>query len=953
MFTANRPTKTNIQISALGSADPKNMEIQEGYKGQPLSNQLINMSPEQQTQMHTQLKFDYDESPNNPIIQNFNSLFDEPVKELDSPEVQNGLFDVDNFVKGQSGIFRTKQEGLSDFGMDVDGKSLWAMADIKDSQDYDLGKNKLYTTGTMLQQMGAFSDEEEADNFAAFTEAAGDPEWMGQIAGMSASGDMKGAVNGILMKMGVGDLSTLKNSEDKKKGYGIAFAAYNYAANVDKLSPSQQSLSLGTIASMAYKFKDGSDIGNKPLIQDAEGNVQLTVGNAMNMAGSGIDVFGLQKNWDQLDAIQRITYGPGGAGQIAATGKRMGILNTPQLGGKSINMTPEDLGKAGFTSVPSAGIGAITGNGDALPPGYEVVAAGQAPGQVIAVPKGLSRTSATINGSAEIRTLNETPGVKKAGIGAFKVHSQWQQIPPGGQNGAIGTTLGTALTESGVTQDPYLTSAVVATSVFGNTVSKTPNPGSFQQAVAMAGTKQGKPKQYNIQQMSKSDQNLNTTIQTSQAVVNTMAKYGNETAKAGAGYVNAVAAGKKLYDVMNNPNATDKEKTEAMAGAAQAGTNIAASMGSQTASGVAPGINVAMAAYGASKVLGSDATPEQKAVALRRTGEDAALAYFTFGIAPIAQYADAQFFGGVGDKYRTKLDSVDPGKIVADKIVAAALGSGGKNKEQQGRDSARKSVKDLTDGNFNLTLTDGTVADIGIDGDGGQHEFRFKDKSMGVDRPLSAYDVDYTNDLDFTSNMMSSALMRLVSGGKGTATDQIAGQMGNAALGKVGFGAEMTEENFAYVRDNIKGWFFKKGIQTKEDAYALNNQMFSEGRATEMDQIAIQQGIDMVFSDAGFDNANMLMAGRWKGLDVASDVSKSPGPNFDLKPMPRPTMDSGFPAGGQGANIPDILTSAAEGAGIEDVQQYTTTFNPGAYGGNKNTDAFTKSIIKYQKNKAV
>jgi len=120
-------------------------------------------------------------------------------------------------------------------------------------------------------------------------------------------------------------------------------------------------------------------------------------------------------------------------------------------------------------------------------------------------------------------------------------------------------------------------------------------------------------------------------------------------------------------------------------------------------------------------------------------------------------------------------------------------------------------------------------------------EFGAMIPSKAVDevRPLSAYDVDYTNDLDFSSNMMTNALMRMVAGGKGTPIDQVAGQLGNAALGKVGFGQDMTEENFNYVRDNVRGFYFKQGIQTKEDAYALSNQMFAEGRIAEVDLVAM------------------------------------------------------------------------------------------------------------------
>ena len=139
-----------LQISSLGSADKNNLNIIEETK-----------NPE---------KFlEWDATPNHAIVQNFQGLFSTPKKEVFTPEFQNKLFDVDNVVKQQSGVFRTMHDGMTPFGSDIDGKPLYALSDITNDQNFDLGKNRLYTTGAMLQQLGAFSDEEEADQFAKFT----------------------------------------------------------------------------------------------------------------------------------------------------------------------------------------------------------------------------------------------------------------------------------------------------------------------------------------------------------------------------------------------------------------------------------------------------------------------------------------------------------------------------------------------------------------------------------------------------------------------------------------------------------------------------------------------------------------------------------------------------------------------------------------------------------------
>lgn len=880
-----------LQINSLGSKDPNNINLQNTLQewvapehrtqdidpGRNIETGAV-ASPEGDT---------WDATPNHPIIQGFQNLFNsESAKtKFDYPHVQNFLFDVDNTVKGSAGIFRENQQGLSPFGTDIDGKPLHAFDEMRNSNDFSLGKNRLYNTGSIVQQLGVFDHPDDADRFAKTTNLSSDANFMGRVEGLQSQGNTKGAVDTILNELGHPSLDDIAGSPDPKRSYGVAFAAYNYAQNSEKMSPAQRSLSLSTMGLTAYQFKDGTDLSSRPVIKHPDGSTALSVGDALGMAGAGVDIFSLQKNWDQMDTMQRLTYGKGTASQMVATGQRLGLLGNPALGGASVPHTDAQLGQAGFTSIPSAGIGAITGHGDALPDGYEVVGSGQKPGQVIAVPKGLSYSTATINGTNEIRSLNAADGVRKAGTGAFKVASQWLPMQSKVLN-ARGTSFASGLGQSGVMQDPYLTSAMVTTSVFGNTTNKRSN--------------------------------LATGI---------------DAIKTGAQVVKGV-------DALNSGTA---------------GTGV-------------PYVGIATSAAKGVGILASDASGEDKATALRRTGEDATAAYFTAGLSSAAQTIDRQYLGGKGEKTREKLDAINPITQVEDKVTGKVIDTatgaiskapgafGGKSKEQSGRDKGRGLFKDITDGNWAVTLSDGSKADIGIDGHGGQHEFRFPEKDPNnVGRSLNAYDVDYTNDLDFSANMMTNSLARLVAGGKGDSIDQVGGQMANASLGKVGFGKDMTEENFNYVRDNVRGFFFKKGIQTKEDAYALMNQQFGTGRISEMDQMAMQQGINMVFEDDGFGKANVLMAGRQKGLEVAGEIPKAPGPNFDVHHiMPAtPSIDPGRNISGPeidpGRNIDPGYTMTADQVADETDKfpEAMLKFNPGTYGGNANTDAFTKSIIKY------
>ncbi len=794
-----------IQISSLGSKDKNNLMTNDAFK----KSQSLETPDDGFT-------VKWKESPNNPLIQNFQSIFSNPKVStyLESPVMQTKLFDADNAIKGQAGIFREPQDGLTSFGSDSDGKPLYAFNDIANDQSFDLGKNKLYTAGSLMQGLGAFQDEEEADRFAKFTANSGDPSFMGGIAGLSAAGDKKGAVNLIMNEFGYPDVDSLDTHDDKERAMATAFGAYNLVENVEKMSPAQQSLSLSTLGMMSYKFKDGTTLKDRALVKDPDGKTAFSLSDAFNLGGAGFDVNSMQKNWDQLNLIQNITYGKGTPSQLASTGKRMQLLGDPSMGGSAVRQTEADLGRLGFKSVPSAGMGAITGKGDALPQGYEVVGAGESPGQVIAVPKGLNFSTATLNGSPEIRSLNNAEGVKKASIGAFKTHGNW--LPNKSSNELRGTSFGAGLGQSGILQDPYVTSSIATASVMGNMVTR------------------------------------------------------------------------------------------------------------------------------------SNKVPQDQVAGIRHTAEKTALNYATGGVSGKVTKGIDLVTGGKGSETMEKAqdlnDKVNPLSGPMDKLYTKGIdivtsNFGGKSKEQQGRDAVREiGTKSglFNKDNWTVNLSDGSTADIGKDGNSEKRAFRNPDKAIGEVRELNPYDVDYTNDLDFSSNMMTSSLVRLMSGGKGTPIDQVAGQLGNAALGQVGFSQDMTEENFNYVRDNVRGFYFKQGVQTKEDAYALSNQMFSEGRITETDAIAMQQGINMVFDDNGFDTAQVLMSGRWKGLEVAADIPASPGPNYNPAIRKPPTqIDTG-----------ETIVQDP----VQETESYGLEMNAGTYGGNANTDAFTRSIIKYKDN---
>lgn len=835
----------------------------------------------------------------NPIMQNFSDLvgdtdFSDRLQK--DPYMQASLFDLDNLVKKQAGIYRKKEEGMVEFGVDADGQTLYALPEMQSLQDnFRIGQSQLEAAGKVLDDVGAFRSREEADQFANYTRLAGSPQFQGEIAGYVAQGNQKEAVNSILMRMGKPRLEALAKDPNDKAGIATAFSAQNLAANWDRMNAGQRSLALAGIALNGYRYATGENLTERVLISSkSPGDPNLTVGQAMGLAATGVNVSSLMQNWDQLDAIQRLTFGLGTVSQMATVANQFGLIGSAEFGSKAIgNATAQALGAAGFQAAPSAGVGAIVGPASSVPAGYTVVAAGYAPDTVVAVPRGHEGTVATMNGSNGITNLNNIQGGSLAAIGALQVYDNWAR---GGAEGAVngvvgGTTLAQGLNQIGQT-NPYLLGAIVALSAMGGVVGK----GTASGVIAAGAT---------------------------------------------------TAAGYAAYQ------AATQAATQA---GAQAST--ASALG-----GVAAGT---LGAYGVYEgATNKNLNDEQKGKAVRDAIGSAVASYFTLGLSSVAQYADQEFFGGEGQEFINKAEKYIPGVKQTDKLVGKvfkSLGIGTGNEEHIARNQLRKSLVNsgFFDEDYNVTLANGQKAYAGFDRKDGRHEFRDISKVPPGNeiRSLQAFDVDYTNDLDFSANLMTTALMRVMSGGKGTAIDQIAGQLANMAISPVGYGQDMTAQTFAVAQANARSFFHQAGIKSKEDGYALANQAFAEQRLSEMDHMQVLQGLNMAFDEDGFETAQLLMAGRHRGIQVAHEMHPiAPVLTYKdvARPLPRFPGDQGdgtFIPGVDTSIIPKSLDDAFVRATVADAVRKNPSllgfeFNRGTYGGNPTSGLYSTALREY------
>lgn len=208
--------------------------------------------------------------------------------------------------------------------------------------------------------------------------------------------------------------------------------------------------------------------------------------------------------------------------------------------------------------------------------------------------------------------------------------------------------------------------------------------------------------------------------------------------------------------------------------------------------------------------------------------------------------------------------------VVAVSILGDTIKTG-KSTAQMERDAVRSAFKSngLIDDKYNLKLADGSTFDIGIDGHSGYHYATDSSKMAANGKGhLNAWDVDYTNDLDYAASMGGIALSRLLTGAKATNIDQIGGQISNAALGNIGYNKEMTQDNYNKMMANMRGFYSQSGIKSKAAAYQLANQAFAEGRISAADLASMQHTFNMMYDKNSYGYAKQLMEGRWDGIQA-------------------------------------------------------------------------------------
>lgn len=998
-----QPQPTPTPTPSAGPATPGyngNINTAPGYKGP---------TPE----MMSQPAIPMYQTPNyqmDPEMEDFASTLPPAMRDVLSrdPTLQASMFDADNFTKANAGIFRQQENGLQPLSVDKYGRQLYQAPEYKDFNNPRAGEHQLTTFGGVLDKAGAFENKQDADNFAKYTKLAGDPKFMGIISQQIMSGDKKGAVNTLLNQFGAPALeqmllndpighddkgNPIYSPEDQQNRAGIAtaFSAYNLISNWDAMNTTQRSLAIGGMALHAYKFATGENLASKYLVKGSDGS-GLTVGGAMNVLAAGFDTYSLIRNWEQLDTVQKVLYGSGSAMNIAQTARQMGFLNGVEAvsanGAAVPNVSAISLMRSGYTSTPSAGVGAISGPASGVPQGY-VVTQSLPNGQVIAVPEATYGSTATANGASQTTTLNSggangSGGTASGGAdyftrgayaasGAIQLYQGVQayrngEYVGGSINLAAGTMNLAAAAGSTLAQQyvPYVNVAMGAYGLYktGEYAADAPSGGrrntNSAASGAMAGAQIGsyfggvgavvgavvgglyglgasyfgssKGERQMIRDKGRGwlqekgflDDKYQATLADGSKVDMGTDKYEDKDFEGELngktiGLTNVLAAatglnGKALESmsimyakgaVSNAGDDYEKAKKNVQSFAAQMGMtpdNVQGQLDIMLIDGKIDEQQHAAYSAGAQELFkgmeqavdpnqnGPDKTRHQYlSPGTFRDTQTGNLVHMNKDPDPGPRRASNGAVGGTqlaAGLY--KLQKENPQAYSAMIGATVARNSWKGSEADEGKDSSIRNwatLVGLTGQGQTVTLADGTIVDMSFKNGAAKRPVRNPGALVGDDRDrthFNAWEADYTNELDYSSNMMANALVRLMTGGeKNKGVNRLGAQLGNAALANVGYGAPMSPETFAKTQANLRAMYSRVGITRREDAYALANQYFAEGNINELDLHAMHQAFNMVFDDRGMNYAQMLSDGRFKGIEAAQKMNLA-GMNFGM-----------------------------------------------------------------------
>lgn len=280
-----------------------------------------------------------------------------------------------------------------------------------------------------------------------------------------------------------------KDSSLKGSDLQSVITAYNLYKGWNYMSPAQKSMAIASLGMQGYRFSTGENLATYPLVKNAQGATELSLGQAFDLFSRGYNAYALAKNWNQIGNIQKVIGGAKFATDLAKTAKSFNLFGYGSTNSAVKGLNASALSQS-WSSASNYGIGAVTAPaGTTIPTGYTAVASG---GEgIIAVPTGTLPSAtgaieatamsgaggggaggaATTATQSNLPSLGNVAGAVSFAAGAYQLYKGWGEGgAPGRVNGAIGGTMMAAGLYGMSVTNPYVLAATVALSVLGGSI---------------------------------------------------------------------------------------------------------------------------------------------------------------------------------------------------------------------------------------------------------------------------------------------------------------------------------------------------------------------------------------------------------------------------------------------------------------------------------------------------
>lgn len=639
-------------------------------------------------------------------------------------------------------------------------------------------------------------------------------------------------------------MASTTTSEDLKSLY----AAFNLYSNWDRMSGAQKSKAIVSLGMQGYKFTSGNDFAKQWLIEPNATGQGLTYGQAFGLFGAGVNVYSLAKNWQQLSTIQKLSGGTKFALDVAQTAKSFNLLGYGTNGAAVPAASTAQLGSA-WAATPAQGVGAVSApTGTAIPQGYVAVPS-SVPGQVTAVPAANAPSAGgAASGGTPIASMG-TPSYAGYAAAAFEVYNTFannKNVRDNDQATYHQKHAGLAVADVWTAGGASAAYGLLMNTGFGRKLDKL---------------------------YDKIDKKFNPVTRIAGGLLNSD-KWKTEGNRLAQLREKGVFVPDEMFA---NPQTRGITKKELVARAEASGGNVefAKTRDEKT---LTPDDVVGYAAWAEKdpdwfkKSLDEQRTIAAKALeqGLIREHDGTIDIEDTEAVTPEivpdkSIQSQRKLNGSQGGSQMqaglAKMAKTDP--YLAGAVIAHSAYSGS-YKNGDGKAALKMMKQDGIFDHEKLTLPNGTILDVH-----GQ-----KDTT------------DTNNDLHYYAGLAGITLAELVAQGKHSGVSKAGQQLGNSLLTGIS-NADLTPENFAAVRDNMRAVYSQAGIKSRADAYQRANVLYAGERIDDMDLVRMHQVADMTFGDNGHEILSKLTPGKTRGLQVAQEDAGMPlitGPSDAVQP---------------------------------------------------------------------